>query len=63
MTVDESLKEMLRRLDAEVCDSISAMDFALDAGDGRELAEASAKYHAYKATYDHFRRLFPNITY
>ena len=63
MTVDESLRELLQNIDKLVCDSISAMDRALDAGSERELAKAAATYEAYKATYDHFCNLFPNVTY
>ena len=62
MTVDESLSELLRRLDLEVCASIYAMDLALDDMDEIELAKATARYRAYKATYDHFRSLFPDVT-
>ena len=63
MTVDESLSGLLRRLDLEVCASIYAMDLALDDMDEIELGKATARYKAYKATYDHFRTLFPNVTY
>jgi len=63
MTVDESLKELLRKLDLEVCDSISAIDAALDNGFPDAVEPAVARYKAYKGAYDHFRHLFPNITY
>lgn len=63
MTVDESLSELLRVLDLEVCAGIYAMDLALDDHDEIELAKATARTAAYRAAYDKFRRLFPNVTY
>ena len=63
MTVDESLSELLQNIDKLVCDSISAMDRALDVGSESELAEAAATYKAYKGVYDNFRRQFPDVTY
>ncbi len=63
MTVDESLSELLRRLDLEVCDSISAIDAALCNGFDDAVEPAVARYKAYKGAYDHFRRLFPEVTF
>ena len=63
MTVDESLSELLQNIDKLVCDSISAMDLALDVGSESELAKATATYKAYKGVYDNFRHQFPNVTY